>query len=407
MKNKLSAGLGAQTLSIHAGEAPDPVTGASAPNIVMSTTFAVGADTGFSIEGMSGFPPESGEPFVYTRWGNPTIRQLEEKIAALEKAESAIAFASGMSAATALLLHTLKAGDHAVVSDVAYAAVSEAANELFPGLGIGITKTDTSDLDALREALRPNTQLVYIETPCNPLLRLTDIAAAAEIAHSAGARLAVDSTFATPLATKPLSLGADFVIHSLTKYLGGHGDALGGALAGRAADIAPLRKKTAIRLGGTLSPFNAWLIMRGLATFPLRMRAHEANALRAAAFLEEHPRITKVIYPGLPSHPQYELARRQMRCFSGMVTFQTPNGKETAARLAERLQIIHYAVSLGHHRSLVFYLPSEDLLKTSFRLSTPRQRESWNAFAGEGIFRLSVGLEDAEDIIADLNNALG
>jgi methionine-gamma-lyase len=262
-------------------------------------------------------------------------------------------------------------------------------------------------LDALREALRPNTKLVYIETPCNPLLRLTDIAAVSEIAHNANAWLAVDSTFATPLATRPLSLGADFVIHSLTKYLGGHGDALGGAVLGSAADLAPLRKKTSIRLGGTLSPFNAWLIIRGLATFPLRMKAHEENALRTAAFLENHPKITKVIYPGLASHPQNELARRQMHNFSGMITFQTGNGKETARRLAERLKIIHYAVSLGHHRSLIFYLHGEDLLKTSFKLSTPKQLECWKAFVGEGIFRLSVGLEDSADIIADLEQALG
>jgi methionine-gamma-lyase len=402
MRERVNAAPGLQTLAVHAGEFPDPVTGASAPNIVMSTTFVVEADTGFSVEGMS-----EDDPFVYTRWGNPTTRQLEEKLAALESAESAIAFASGMAAATALFLHTLKAGDHAVVSDVAYAAVSEAANELFPGLGIEVSRVDSSDLDALQEAVRPNTRLIYIETPCNPLLRLTDIAAAAEIAHKAKAALAVDSTFATPLATRPLSLGADFVIHSLTKYLGGHGDALGGVLAGRAADIAPLRKKTAIRLGGTISPFNAWLILRGLATLPLRMRAHEENALRVAAFLENHPRVTKVIYPGLPSHPQYELARRQMHNFSGILSFQTANGKESAARLAERLRIIHYAVSLGHHRSLVFYLHSQDLLATSFHLSTPKQRESWNAFAGEGIFRLSVGLEDAQDIIADLEQALG
>jgi methionine-gamma-lyase len=399
---KNNASLGVQTLAVHAGESPDPVTGASAPNLVMSTTFVVEADTGFSVEGMN-----ENDPFVYTRWGNPTIRQLEEKLAALEGAETAAAFASGMAAAFALFLHTLKAGDHAVVSDVAYAAVSEAANELFPGLGIAISKVDTSDPDALRKAVRPATKLVYIETPCNPLLRLTDIAAVAEIAHNAGARLAVDSTFATPLATKPLSLGADFVIHSLTKYLGGHGDALGGAILGNIADLAPLRKKTSIRLGGTISPFNAWLILRGLATLPLRMKAHEENALKVAAFLESHPGVIKVIYPGLPSHPQHELARRQMKNFSGMVTFQTENGKETARRLAERLQIIHYAVSLGHHRSLIFYLHGEDLLKTSFRLDTPKQLESWKVFAGEGIFRLSVGLEDSADIIADLKQALG
>jgi methionine-gamma-lyase len=221
-----------------------------------------------------------------------------------------------------------------------------------------------------------------------------------------GARLAVDSTFATPIATKPLLLGADFVIHSLTKYAGGHGDALGGIVLGSKAGLASLRKKTAIRLGGTLSPFNAWLILRGLATLPLRMKAHQDNALKIAAFLEQHPQVKKVIYPGLPSHPQYDLARRQMKNFSGIISFQVENGKEVAQRLAEKLKIIHYAVSLGHHRSLIFYLNSKELFETTFKLSTQKQLDSWNAFAGEGIFRLSVGLENAEDLIADLEQAL-
>jgi methionine-gamma-lyase len=393
--------LGEQTKAVHAGEFPDPVTGASSPNLVMSTTFVVEAGTTFSVEGMG-----EDDPFVYTRWGNPTIRQLEEKLAVLEDAETAVAFASGMGAVTALLLHTLKAGDRAVISDVAYAAVAEATNELFPGLGIDITKVDTSDPDALAAAVRPGVKLVYIETPCNPLLRLTDIGAAAEIAHKAGAKLAVDSTFATPVATKPLRFGADFVIHSLTKYIGGHGDALGGILLGRAADLIPLRKKTSIRLGGTISPFNAWLILRGLATLPFRMKAHEENALKIARYLETNPKVTRVIYPGLPSHPQHDLARRQMKNFSGMISFQTERGKETARRLAEKLRIIHYAVSLGHHRSLIFYLHTEELLATSFKLATQKQLDSWKAFAGDGIFRLSVGLEDADDLIADIEQAL-
>jgi methionine-gamma-lyase len=393
--------LGDRTRAVHAGEFPDPFTGASSPNLVMSTTFVVGADTGFSVEGLS-----EDDPFIYTRWGNPTIRQLEEKLAVLEEAEAAVAFASGMSAATALLLHTLKAGDRAVVSDVTYAAVAEAANELFPGLGINIVKVDTSDLEALEAAVKPGVKLVYIETPCNPLLRLTDIKAAAAIARKAGAQLAVDSTFATPIAAKPLGLGADYVIHSLTKYLGGHGDALGGVLLGRASDLVPLRKKTSIRLGGTLSPFNAWLIMRGLATLPLRMKAHEENALKLARYLETNPRVTKVVYPGLPSHPQHELAKRQMKNFSGMITFQVPEGRETARRLAEKLRIIHYAVSLGHHRSLIFYLDTKELLASTFKFAAAKQLDSWKAFAGDGIFRLSVGLEDADDLIADLEQAL-
>jgi methionine-gamma-lyase len=398
----LPQSIGIQTKAIHAGERPNPDTHASAPNIVMSTTYTVEADTGFSVESLN-----ENDPWIYTRWGNPTIRQLENKLAVLEDAEIAVALASGMAAISALLLHTLKAGDHAVVSDVAYAALSEMTNEMIPALNIEITKVNTSDISAVEAAIRPNTRLVYIETPCNPLLRLTDIAAVAKIAHNAGAKLAVDSTFATPLATKPLSLGADFVIHSLTKYLGGHGDALGGAILGSKVDLLPLRKKTAIRLGGTISPFNAWLIMRGIATLPLRMKAHEENALKVALWLENHPKIKRVIYPGLPSHPQFELAKRQMHNFSGMLTFQTiADGRFAARVFADRLRIIHYAVSLGHHRSLVFYLDSADLRQTTFRFATQSQSDSWREYAGNGVFRFSVGLEDADDIIADLAQTL-
>ena len=392
--------IGIRTLAVHAGEEPDAATGASAPNIVMSTTFVAAPDASFSVEGM-----DEETPFIYTRWGNPTVSQLERKLAALEGAEGCIAFASGMAAISALFLHTLSAGDHLVMSDVAYAAAAEMTNELLPRLGIEVTKANLADLDELRAALTPRTRLVYAETPCNPLLRLTDIAAAAEIAHAVGARFAVDSTFATPLATQPLALGADYVIHSLTKYLGGHGDAVGGALLGPADELAPLRKKVAIRTGGIISPFNAWLIMRGIATLPLRMRAHAEGAEKVARFLEAHPKVTRVIYPGLPSHPQHELAQRQMRNFSGMITFQVTNGPAAARVLAERLRVIHYAVSLGHHRSLVFYLPTADMLATSFHL-TPAQLSSYREFAGDGIFRLSVGIEDPDDLCRDLAQAL-
>ncbi len=392
---------GFSTLAIHAGEHPDEVTGASSPNIVMSTTFVTDTETDFSAQGM-----EEGEAWVYTRWGNPTIHQLEKKLAALEETESGVAFASGMGAIVVLLFHLLKAGDHAVVSDVAYAALAEITNDMIPELGIEITKVDASIPENVKNALRPNTKLVYIESPCNPLLRLTDIQAVSEIAHAAGAKVAIDSTFATPAATKPALLGADFVIHSLTKYLGGHGDALGGVILGKREDIEPLRKKTAVRIGGTLSPFNAWLILRGLATFPLRMQAHEANALKIASFLENHPKVKRVIYPGLESHPQHELAKKQMKNFSGIIVFQVENAKEKLKKFAEKLQVIHYAVSLGHQRTLIFYIPSDDLLGSTFKLDTPEQLNSWNEYAGEGVFRLSVGLEDAADLIADLESAL-
>jgi methionine-gamma-lyase len=401
MSEQIQFPIGDQTRAIHAGEAPDPVTRASSPNLVMSTTYIARADTGFSVEGL-----QENDPWIYSRWGNPTVHQLEVKLAALEEAETAVAFASGMGAITTLLFHLLRPGDHAIISDVAYAALSEITNDMIPEYNIEITKVNASDSKAVEKAIRPNTKLIYIETPCNPLLRLTDIQAVAAIAHAAGAKLAVDSTFATPAATKPLQLGANFVIHSLTKYIGGHGDALGGAILGSKADLTPLRKKTAIRFGGTLSPFNAWLILRGAATFPLRMRAHQENALKIAHYLEGHPKVERVIYPGLPSHPQHELAKRQMKNFSGMLTFRIKNGASQTKIFADKLQIIHYAVSLGHHRSLIFYLDSKALLESSFHFDTPEQLHSWKEYAGDGLFRLSVGLEDADDLIRDLEQAL-
>jgi len=392
--------FGIRTLSVHAGESPDPSTSAASPNLVMSTTFIADPDSSFSVEGLG-----DNAPFIYTRWANPTVDQLEKKLSILEGAESCIAFGSGMAAVTALLLDELSSGDHLAISDIAYAATAEITNDLLPSLGIGVTKVNMSDLDELRSSITPRTKMVYAETPCNPILRLTDLVSVAKITHDAGAKLAVDSTFATPIATRPITLGADYVIHSLTKYLCGHGDAVGGALLGRKQEMSALRKRTAIRLGGILSPFNAWLIMRGISTLPLRMEAHEKLAMEVAMFLEEHPKVSKVIYPGLPSHPQHDLAKRQMKNFSGMVSFQVERGARAATIFSEELDIIHYAVSLGHHRSLIFYMPTSDLLESSFKL-TPRQVESYREFAGDGIFRLSVGLEDPQDLCNDLEKAL-
>ena len=392
---------GMQTRAVHAGESPDPVTRASAPNLVMSTTFVMD-EAGGSFSGLS-LTEES--PFIYTRWGNPTVRQLEQKLASLESGESAIAFSTGMAATTALLLHVLVPGDHMVVSDVAYAGVAELVRDTFAKLGIQVTAADLSDLEDLGRALRPNTRLVWAETPANPILRLTDIRAVAEMTHRAGAQLVVDSTFATPIATRPIELDADFVVHSLTKYIGGHGDALGGAVIGPAERLAKLRLDTSIHLGGVLSPFNAWLILRGMATLPLRMAAHAHNALTVARFLESHPRVKRVIYPGLASHPQAELAARQMANFSGMLAFQTDDGPGQAQRFAKRLEVFHYAVSLGHHRSLIVYLATEDLQEHSFRLDAEHLAR-YRTYAGEGLFRVSVGLEDPEDLCADLDQAL-
>ncbi|RYH06861.1 PLP-dependent aspartate aminotransferase family protein [Tropicimonas sp. IMCC6043] len=394
---------GPMTTAIHAGEAPDPATGASAPPLHMSSTFLSGDVAGFSAHDLV---EEGG--FVYTRWGNPTVDMLERKIAALEGTEACLATASGMAAASAIFFTFLSAGDHVVVSDVSYAGVAELARDTLPRLGIDVSLVDMSDPGAVAAALRDNTKLVHCETPVNPIGRLTDLASVAQLAHEAGALLSCDATFASPLGQDCAGLGVDLVMHSVTKYIGGHGDAVGGAVAGARDLVAQLRLEAGIHHGGVMSPFNAWLIARGAATLPLRMRAHEAGALEVARWLETRPGVTRVIHPGLPSHPQAELAARQMTNSSGMIAFQVGDavaGRRLAEAMIERLDIIHYAVSLGHHRSLIFWMETEPLMETSFRLTGP-QLESYRAYAGDGIFRLSVGLEDPEDLIADLAKVL-
>lgn len=386
---------GMQTTAIHAGEKPDISTHASSPSIVMSSSFVTNSDTPFSAENL-----QEQATFLYTREGNPTVRQLEQKLAALEDAEACVAFSSGMAAISALMFHMLKPGDHLVMSDVAYVGAAELMKGLIPRLGIQVTRVNTTDLKAVQAAILPHTKLVHIETPCNPIVRLSDIQVIAEITHAAGAKLSVDSTFATPVATQPIKLGADFVIHSLSKYLCGHGDAIGGAVLGSSDEVLGLRHLL-IHLGGAISPFNAWLIMRGITTLPIRMKAHEDNAFKVARFLEAHPQVKRVIYPGLDSHPQHELAKRQMRNFSGMIAFQTQNPLALAQAFAEHLQIIHYAVSLGHQRSLIYYIATQEMLETSFTLNEA-QVADYQSFAGDGVFRFSVGLEDVEDICNDL-----
>jgi methionine-gamma-lyase len=394
-------GKGPQTIAIHAGESPEKQNQASAPNICMSSTFVVDAPISFSAKNI-----EADTPMIYTRWGNPTIAQLEAKLAALENAESCVAFGSGMAAASAILLSLLSHGDHVVMSNTNYPGTAEVARDTLPRFGIEATTVDTSVLDDVRAAVQPNTRMIWTETPSNPLLRIADIAGLAEMAHQNGAILVVDATFATPVATTPLDLGADLVMHSLTKYIGGHGDALGGSVAGRRELTAPLRGEGLIHYGGIISPFNAWLIMRGMATLPLRMRAHQENALKVAEYLETHPRVVRVLYPGLPTHPQHELARRQMKNFSGMISFVTEQPHADAARMMKELEVIHYAVSLGHHRSLIYLMETRDLIGSSYRLDGDELRK-YEDIAGEGLFRLSVGLEDADDLIADLGRVLG
>ncbi len=400
LKSSRLQSKGIQTQAIHGGESPDAATNASSPNIVMSSTFVVEEPVSFSVNNIN-----DESPFVYTRWANPTTRQLEKKLCLLENAEQCIALSSGMAASAGVLFSLLQSGQHLIISNTNYPGTAEIARNLLPKQNIEVSTVDSADSAQIAQAIQPNTKLIWIETPSNPLLSITDIQKTAEIAHKNGALLAVDSTFASPIATRPIDLGADIVIHSLTKYIGGHGDALGGAILGSAEIIAELRGSGVMHFGGMLSPFNAWLIMRGAATLPLRMKAHQENALAVAGFLEAHKNVELVRYPGLNSHPQHDLARRQMENFSGMISFKVADCKKVAEKMRESLEVIHYAVSLGHHRSLIYLMETEDLMQNSYRLEG-QELKKYQKIAGDGLFRLSVGLEDSQDIIEDLSQVL-
>lgn len=402
---------GERTRIIHAGRPPEHANVPSAPPIVPSSTYVLPPDYVDAYTTPGGNWLDAGEQyreaFLYARHANPTVRLLEQKVAASEHGADAAVFGSGMAAATGLMLHLLGAGDHLVMADVCYVGVSEFAHDTLAKFGVDVTRVDASDPERVAAAMRPNTKLVWLETPANPMLKLSDIAAIAEIAHRGGAELAVDSTWATPIATRPLELGADWVVHSLTKYYCGHGDAMGGAVVGGDADrILALRRDARIHEGAVLSPFEAWLIARGMDTLPIRMAAHEAGATAVARFLEGHPAVTRVLYPGLPSHPQHELATRQMRNMSGMLAFTVADGPALASRMARELEVFHYAVSLGHQRSLVVYLGTDMLDADSLHFEGD-SLERYRAVAGDGVFRVSIGLEDPEDLIADFAAVLG
>jgi len=391
------------TLSVHAGEEPDPETGALRTPLHMSSTFRL---PGFGVKLFDALTMESARPpHAYTRWSNPTVRALEDRLAALEGAPAALATATGMAAISALLFTFLSSGDHVVASEVCYAGAVELFGLHLPRFGIQVSLVDTSDMEQVRAALRPNTRLVYAATPANPILRIADIAALAEAAHSAGALLAVDSTWAGPTLQKPLALSADYVVHSLTKYLNGHGDALGGAVLGPLAGIQRIRKDMLVHLGGAISPFNAWLILRGLVTLSMRMERHSHSALQVAQFLEQHSQVKRVVYPGLASHPHHDLARRQMSAFGGMLTLQLKGGLGAAITLAEKIRVFRYATSLGHAHSLLFYYPT-DMYVDAVTYLSGEQKARIREWMGEGIVRASIGLEDVKDLIADLDQAL-
>jgi cystathionine beta-lyase/cystathionine gamma-synthase len=392
-----------ETLAVHSGESADATTGALRLPLHMATTFKLPK---FGIKLFDALMLNSSRPpFAYTRWGNPTLRALEDRLAALEGAEAAVVTASGMAAVSALVFTLLSSGDHLIASEVCYAGSVELFGLHLPRFGIEVSLVDTSDLEQVRAALRPNTKLIYAETPANPILRIADISALTGIAHEAGALLAIDSTWASPALQKPAALGADFVIHSLTKYLNGHGDALGGAVLGSEKNVQRIRKEMLVHLGGALGPFNAWLIQRGLVTLPVRMKRHCESALKVARFLDGHPKVERVIYPGLESHPHHELAARQMSDYGGMLTFRLKGGLGAAITLAEKIRLFSYATSLGHAHSLLFYYPT-DVYIDAMPFYSGEQKRCIREWTGEGIVRASIGLESADDLIKDLDQAL-
>ena len=396
-------GWGPRTLAVHAGVSADPITGAVGPSIQTPVTFASRyGDIGFSAAGTV----EDKVPFAYAREGHPNAQQLERRLAALEGGADAVAFASGIGAISGLLLMLLNPGDHLVVSDITYAGTAEFVRGFLRQKGVEVTLVDMTDHADVRAAITPRTKVIYAESPCNPVLKIVDIAALAEIARAGQAQLVIDSTFASPALSQPLRFGADFVVHSLTKYCSGHGDAVGGAVIGRdRAQIKHLRNEIGTHLGAMLSPFNAWLILRGLETLPIRMEAYSKSALVVAQFLESHSTVSSVRYPGLPSHPQYELARRQMLLSSGMIAFTVRNMQDFGYALEAHLKVFLFAASLGLSRSLILHCDTADLQRTSFQLDAEHLRR-YREFAGDGFFRLSIGLEDPQDLCRDLDGAL-
>ncbi|GHU50832.1 cystathionine gamma-lyase [Clostridia bacterium] len=382
--------FGFATRAVHGGNETDKETGAIRRPITMANSYELPYDP--SVVNWS-----SAEGNVYTRNGGANQRYLEKKLSLLHGAQDCIALASGVAALSGLFFSLLKSGDHVIFSSVTYIAAYRLLNELFNGkFEVETTIVDTSDLDAVRKALRPNTKLAHIETPGNPTTAITDIAAIAEIIHSIGGYLSVDNTFASPYNQRPLELGADFAVESLTKYINGHGDAMGGAILGKKELLEPIRTQAQVNLGGTISPFNAWLITRGAVTLPLRMKQHNQNALAVAAWLERQEKVRFVDYPGLASHPRHGVAAKQMfGGFGGMIAFGLDADHDTNNKFVSNLRVITSAVSLGHDESLIVFLGENDERQYLY----PKRFHN-------GFFRLSVGLEDTDDIISDLNHAL-
>ncbi|MDR1028221.1 MAG: PLP-dependent aspartate aminotransferase family protein [Clostridiales Family XIII bacterium] len=386
----IDAAFGFLTRAVHGGNETDTETGAIRRPITMANSYELPYDP-------SGINWSGSDASIYTRNGGANQRYLQEKLALLHNAPDCVVLASGVAALAGVFFTFLKSGDHVVMSDSTYIAAYRLINELFPEkFGVEKTLADSADIEAVKAAVKPNTKLVHIETPSNPTIKISDIEAIAEIAHANGALLSADNTFASPYNQRPFEFGADLTIESLTKYINGHGDAMGGAVLGEKALIDRIRGQAMVNLGGAISPFNAWLIMRGAVTLPLRMRQHNESAQKIAEFLQTLPQVRFVAYPGLPEHKNHGIAARQMQGgFGGVLAFGLNTDHDGHNRFVDRLRIITNAVSLGHDESLIVFLGEND----------ERQYLYGDAFHG-GFFRLSAGLEDTDDLIYDMEQAL-
>jgi cystathionine gamma-synthase len=376
---------GFSTRAIHAGQDPDPATGAVVPPVHLATTFKQ--------DGVGGL--RGG--YEYGRSGNPTRTALQEALAALEQGTHGMAFASGLAAEDTLLRTVCEPGSHVVLGGDAYGGTFRLISRVAARWGVEHTPADLNDVGALRAAMRPSTRVVWCETPTNPLLNVADIARLAEVTRETGALLVVDNTFASPYLQQPLVLGADVVVHSTTKYLGGHSDVVGGALVVADAELAEQLSFSHNAMGAVAGPFDSWLVLRGLKTLGVRMDRHQANAGRIAAYLQQHPAVASVLYPGLPDHPGHEIAARQMSGFGGMLSFRLAAGEEAALRACERTVLFTLAESLGGVESLIEH-PAR--MTHASAAGSPLEVPA-------DLVRLSVGIEDVDDLLADLEQALG
>jgi methionine-gamma-lyase len=391
MTNKnIDEAFGFATRAIHGGNETDRETGAIRRPITMANSYELPYDP-------TGINWSTTDGNIYTRNGGANQTYLQQKLTLLHGAEDCAVLATGVAALSGVFFAFLKSGDHAVVADSTYIAAYRLMHELLPEkYGVETTLVDASDAENVRAAIKPNTKLIHIETPANPTMKICDIRAIAELAHERSALLSVDNTFASPYNQRPSELGADLTVESLTKYINGHGDSLGGAVLGAKPLIDKIRGEAMVNLGGAISPFNAWLIMRGAVTLPLRMRQHNESARTVAAFLESLPQVRFVAYPGLTSHSGNKIAEKQMtRGYGGMLAFGLNTGHDGHNCFVSHLRVITNAVSLGHDESLIVFLGEGD----------ERQYLYPDEFHG-GFFRLSVGLEDTEDITADIRQAL-